>query len=414
MNCGKRLSSFFFLILLCIAAPVCAQTDPPPFFLHDGDTVVFYGDSITEQQRYTRDVETFVLTRFPTWHVKFINSGWNGDRVSGGQGGSIDTRLNRDVIPYQPTVVTILMGMNDAAYTHFDQSTFNSYAQGLIHIVETLTEKLPGVRLTLLTPSYYDENAPDSRHFHGYNAVLVKYGDFVKQLGAERNIPVVDLNAPLRAATKEGRKVDLKFTVAYDGVHPTETGHLIMAAALLSAWNAPSIVADITLDPTNPVIVTAPLPWPLPVDTRSTRSVSSLPGMLNVFRAHAENLTSDRWSLFVDGKKIGTFSRAQLQAGIDLTSQPLLPQNRQASHVLHLIQDKNDRWRYLWKGSPMAIARQDDKPHDSEIAALLAIDHWLDDSRKDARDASQPQTHTFVLHPAGAPIVVKWTHVSHR
>ena len=390
----------FFFLLLTLAVPVHAQSAPNTFFLHDGDTVVFYGDSITEQQRYTRDVETFVLTRFPEWHVKFINSGWNGDRVSGGEGGSLETRLKRDVLAYHPTVVTILLGMNDGAYTHYDQSAFETYSQGLTHLVDTLTQKQPGVRLTLLTPTYYDQFAPWSRHFRGYNAVLLRYGDFVKKLGAERNIPVVDLNAPMRAATKQGRRRDLKYTLVDDGVHPTEAGHLVIAAALLQVWHAPGLVADVLLDPANPVTVTAPLPWPLPEDARNAEAVSPVPGSLNIFRAHAPLLGGTRWDLLVDGKSVGTFTRPQLRSGLDLASMPALPQNKQAAGVLGIVENKNDRWRYLWKGSPLAIAAPDDAPSDSEALALLAIDQWLDDARSTARTAAQKQTHVFSLRPA--------------
>src|ERR1700676_5313736 len=83
------------------------------FYLKDGDTVVFYGDSITDRRLYSVFAETFAITRFPTLHLRFVHSGYSGDRVSGGFGGSIDLRLNRDVIAYRPTVVTILLGMND-------------------------------------------------------------------------------------------------------------------------------------------------------------------------------------------------------------------------------------------------------------------------------------------------------------
>ena len=47
---------------------------PSQFLLHDGDVVVFYDDSITEQRLYTSDIENFVLTRFPDRHVRFVNS----------------------------------------------------------------------------------------------------------------------------------------------------------------------------------------------------------------------------------------------------------------------------------------------------------------------------------------------------
>ena len=408
MRCGSHQSRqralFFCLSFLCFFSPALTRAETPPdaFFLQDGDTVVFYGDSITEQQRYTRDVETFVLTRFPDRHIKFVNAGWNGDRVSGGEGGTIETRLKRDVFPYEPTVVTVMLGMNDGAYTHFDQATYDTYTKGLTHIVDTLTEKLPDVRITLLTPTFYDQNALWSRHFQGYNTVLLRYGEFVKKLAAERSLTVVELNSPLRTATQEGRSHAPKFTLVDDGVHPTEAGHLVIAAALLKAWHAPGLVADIILDPKKPVTVTAPLPWPIPEDARAAQAASPLPGALNLFRIHAPILGGTRWDLLIDGKSVGTFTRPQLQSGLDLSALSTVPQNHSAAQVLEIVQDKNDRWRYLWKGTPRAIARRGDKPKDSEIAALLAVDHWLDDARSAASEAAQAQTHVYSLRPASS------------
>ena len=76
------------------------------FYLKNGDTVVFYGDSITEQNYYNQWVELYTATRFPSMRVHFYGAGVGGDRVTGGGGGPIDQRLERDVFAEKPTVVT--------------------------------------------------------------------------------------------------------------------------------------------------------------------------------------------------------------------------------------------------------------------------------------------------------------------
>src|SRR3954463_13859667 len=94
--------------LLCLPpvfAPPVVAADEEPFYLKDGDRVVFYGDSITDQRLYTTYVETYVVTRFPKADITFVHSGWGGDRVGGGGGGRIDKRLKRDVFAYKPTVM---------------------------------------------------------------------------------------------------------------------------------------------------------------------------------------------------------------------------------------------------------------------------------------------------------------------
>src|SRR5438067_10747880 len=49
------------------------------FLVHDGDRVVFLGDSITEQRLYTTYIEAYALTRHPEWKLTFRNVGWGGD-----------------------------------------------------------------------------------------------------------------------------------------------------------------------------------------------------------------------------------------------------------------------------------------------------------------------------------------------
>ena len=163
-----------------IAMPSPAQ-QPAPFYLHSGDRVVFYGDSITDQKMYTTLTETYVVTRYPSLQVSFINSGWGGDRVSGG--GDIATRLSRDVIPYKPTVVTIMLGMNDGGYKAPTVASNEAFFTGFAHIVDTITTQDPGVRITAIAPSPYDNvtRPPAMPVVDGtlYNQVLLGYSKWI-------------------------------------------------------------------------------------------------------------------------------------------------------------------------------------------------------------------------------------------
>ena len=42
-----------FVALLSLLVAISSPAQSAPFLLHDSDTVVFYGDSITEQRLYT-------------------------------------------------------------------------------------------------------------------------------------------------------------------------------------------------------------------------------------------------------------------------------------------------------------------------------------------------------------------------
>src|SRR2546421_10357909 len=137
----------------CLVLAATSAATAQDFFLKNGDTVVFYGDSITDQRLYTTFAETYVLTRFPALRVKFVHSGWGGDRVSGGGGGPIDVRLRRDVLAYKPTVVSIMLGMNDGGYRTFDHGFFDTYTQGYTHHIHCLEAGAPGVPNTPIPTS---------------------------------------------------------------------------------------------------------------------------------------------------------------------------------------------------------------------------------------------------------------------
>src|ERR1700746_1873765 len=115
MPARRVLTRFLFTLQLTCVLALAASSEQ--FYLHPGDTVVFYGDSITDQRLYTMLTELYTVTRYGDLQVKFVHSGWGGDRVTGGGGGPIDVRLERDIFAYKPTVLTIMLGMNEGYYT---------------------------------------------------------------------------------------------------------------------------------------------------------------------------------------------------------------------------------------------------------------------------------------------------------
>src|SRR5438128_4107358 len=202
------------------------------FVLKDGDRVVFYGDSITDQRLYTTFAETYVITRFPKLDVSFVHSGWGGDRVTGGGGGPIDLRMRRDVFAYKPTVMTIMLGMNDGSYRAFDEKIFDTYAKGYQHIIDSVKEALPGIRITVIQPSPFDDVTQPPRFEGGYNAVLVRYSEFVKELAGQEKLSVEALNEPVVAALEKAKAADAELAkkIIPDRVHPGPGGHVLMPA----------------------------------------------------------------------------------------------------------------------------------------------------------------------------------------
>src|SRR5512134_3934551 len=116
--------------------PDTNQAAPPAAVrLRDRETIVFYGDSITEQNLYTAYLETFLLSRFPGRDLAVFNLGWSGDTASGG-----NKRFARDVAPVRPSLVFVNFGMNDGGYKAYDEPTLRTYLAAQEALADTIRE----------------------------------------------------------------------------------------------------------------------------------------------------------------------------------------------------------------------------------------------------------------------------------
>src|SRR6185369_13650238 len=151
---------------------------------------------------------------------------------------------------YKPNVMTIMLGMNDGSYRAFDEKIFDTYARGYEHIIDSVKEALPGIRLTVIQPSPFDDVTQPPRFEGGYNAVLVRYSQFVKELAEREKLGVADLNGPVVAALEKAKATDAELAkkIIPDRVHPGPGGHLLMAAELLKSWHAPAMVSSVEID----------------------------------------------------------------------------------------------------------------------------------------------------------------------
>jgi lysophospholipase L1-like esterase len=347
------------------------------FHLRSGDRVVFYGDSITDARMYTTFVETYVLTRFPGLDVRFVHSGWGGDRVTGGGGGRVDVRLTRDVIMHQPTVVTVMLGMNDGRYRPFDQENYDLFVTGYERLIRTLRSELPKARLTVMVPSPYDEITRPPMTGGRYNDVLLRFGDFIRKLAVRERLGFADLHSDLLRVLQKANLEDptLAAQIIPDRVHPGSGGHLVLAASLLKAWRAPSLVTAVEIDGARGRLLQArntavfeldraegslrwsqldaALPMPIdvnePVNALAVRS-STVVETLDQQPLKITGLPVGPFALRIDDEQVGVYRGPELARGINLATL-LTPMVRQAFEVHWLTLKHNDvhntRWRYV-------------------------------------------------------------------
>ena len=400
-----------------VLTAICLAQDS--FHLKDGDRVVFFGDSITDQRLYTTFVETYVVTRFPQRKVTFVHSGWGGDRVTGGGGGGIEERLARDVIAYRPSVVTIMLGMNDGRVRPFDQQIFDIYANGYRGIIKRLKAGLPGVRITAIQPSPYDDVTRTPGFPGGYNAVLMRFGQFLKELGAAENLTVADLNGPVTAMTERAKGTDpeLSTKINPDRVHPAASGQLIMAESLLKAWQAPASVSTVEIDAAGRKITKSEntsisgaqfgpaISWtqtdralPMPVDMSDAVMAlavksSDFMDAMNRQTLRVTGLAPGKYTLRVDDEEAGTFDQAELETGVNLAGLKT-SMWAQAAQVHALTLKHNNVHFARWRSIQVPLQTENLGKTQTALAALDAVEAELIERQ---RAMAQPKAHRFEL-----------------
>jgi len=236
-----RLAGLLAVLLFAVG---CALAQTPG--LQAKDFVAVCGDSITEQKLYSVFIADYLMMCQPAANIRVMQAGWGGEIAQGFLG-----RMERDVLALKPTAVTTCYGMNDGAYTTFDEGRGKWYADNQRGIVKGLQQA--GVRLIVLgSPGVVDSNT-----FRGggeaanvYNATLGKLGDLDKQIAADEKVVFADVHGPMMDVMARAKaKYGPGYAVAGgDGVHPGPNGHLVMAYAFLKALGCTGDIGTITLD----------------------------------------------------------------------------------------------------------------------------------------------------------------------
>ncbi len=420
----SKPTSCAIFAFFAFAAPFFAADS---FALHSGDRVVFYGDSITDQRLYTVITETYAATRYPDLDVMFVHSGWGGDKVSGGGGGPIDVRLKRDVLAYQPSVMTIMLGMNDGLYRAETEATDRAFFDGYRHIVDTVKGALPGIRITAIQPSPYDDVTRPPLFPGGYNQVLISFSKWIGNYGAQAGLSVADLNTPVVAMLRRADELDAADAqkIITDRVHPGFSGHLIMAEQLLKSWNARPDVSSVVISAgAAPKLETAehasvtglssqgnlswtetedalPLPFaewgqawgagPFGLVLRS----SDVAQTINNESLKVSGLKSGVYSLKIDGAAVGTFNDGELEHGVNLGLLDT-PMAKQAKEVYDLTVSHCDVHNSRWREVQVPLAKYEFSAAKPAMQTADALEAAILQKR---RETAKPRPHKYELVP---------------
>lgn len=199
--------------------------------LQDGDTVVFLGDSITQQGVGERGYVTLFRQALekarPNSGIRVIGAGIGGHKVP-----NLEERLERDVLAHKPQVVVIYIGINDVWHSIHGQGTSpEKYESGLRNLIQRC--QAAGARVTLATPSVIGEKPDGSNEL---DQQLEQYAAISRRVAGEAGAALLDLRAQflsfLQAYNVAGEEQGVLTT---DGVHLNDLGNRFVASRMLQA-----------------------------------------------------------------------------------------------------------------------------------------------------------------------------------
>lgn len=234
------------------AANYARSPTPPavPFALREGDRLLLIGDSITETPRHSQILTTYLTACAPELGVGVRNIGKGGETATG-----FLERMDAECLRYGPTVATVCYGMNDSEYANHNRAGANRCAAAIAEIVARLLAA--GVRVILASPGCIGMPPPwpfvaeAGGTLDGLNTTLLWIRDALARLAEEHGLPFVDHFWNLYRARFAARDLygpDYAVCGAFDGVHPSWAGHVVMAHGLMRALRLDGEIGCVTVD----------------------------------------------------------------------------------------------------------------------------------------------------------------------
>lgn len=204
--------------------------------LHQGATILFQGDSITdagrdrERQDQPNDGRSLgrgypfllageILRDHRSLDLNIYNRGISGNKVP-----DLDARWQADCLDLKPSLLSILIGVNDIWHKlngRYD-GTVESYEKGFAALVRRTRDALPRLNLIICEPFVLRCGAVNEKWFPEFDERRAAAARVAKGAGALW----VPFQSMFDKAVAAGTKPEYW---AADGVHPSVAGHALMA-----------------------------------------------------------------------------------------------------------------------------------------------------------------------------------------
>lgn len=213
----------------------CASLDKRS--LKEKDTIVFLGDSITQEgvrpDGYVTLTSQAIAKAYPDLNIMVVGAGISGHKVPDCQ-----KRLDRDVLRKKPTIVLIYIGINDVWWWNGrwgKGTTKEDFESGLYDLIERINAV--GARVILCTPTVIGEKTDGTNEF---DKMLDEYSDISRKVAKETASQLLDLREAFMAYLKEHNADNaIKGILTRDTVHLNNNGNIFLSGLVLDAMNVP-------------------------------------------------------------------------------------------------------------------------------------------------------------------------------
>ena len=209
--------------------------------LEKGDVILFQGDSITDWRRKASDTAPNSAAALGEGYAMLAAAGLLADNpgkdlqiynrgVSGNKVYQLAERWEADCLALKPTVLSILVGVNDFWHTLVNgyAGTLKTYKDDYTALLDRTKQQLPGVRLIIGEP--YAVNGVKSVDDKWYPAF-----DGYRQAAREIAVKFGAVFIPYQEIYDKAQKSAVGSYWTIDGVHPSVAGAGLMARALMEA-----------------------------------------------------------------------------------------------------------------------------------------------------------------------------------
>ncbi|MBO5421376.1 MAG: SGNH/GDSL hydrolase family protein [Clostridia bacterium] len=203
------------------------------FRLKNNDIILFQGDSITDGNRgrnqdlnhihghgYQYILASEMYADNFDKNIEVVNRGISGNRISDLYG-----RWQEDCILINPTIVSILVGINDLNFSFENGigSDPERYRKIYRLLLDEILEKKPDTLIVIMEPFFGISKNVEYSNFMKKN--VSAYSQIAKEVAEEHGAVFV----PLQDMFDESAQTTDIFNLLWDGVHPTTGGHQLIA-----------------------------------------------------------------------------------------------------------------------------------------------------------------------------------------